>query len=167
MAKTAQMLEATYGNTLTYLDINMGCPIVYVTRLGAGAVLMEDFPRAEAIIKAVVAAVELPVSVKFRRGSSEEAGETAPEFARMAEAAGASLLTIHGRMTSQQFEGVADKSVVERVKARVQIPVFASGDVRFAADVQAYRELGADGVMIARAARENPEVFSELRAAVN
>lgn len=164
MAREASLLEAAYGNSICAIEINMGCPMVHVTKLGAGAVLMEDVALAQAIIEAVVEAVSLPVSVKFRKGPSEAAGETAPEFARMAEAAGASLLTVHGRFTSQHFEGLADKAVVERVKSSVGVPVYASGDVCTVTDVTTYRNLGADGVMVARAARENPGVFADLLA---
>ena len=164
MADEARFLESCFGEGLAVIDINMGCPIVHVTRLGAGAVLMEDLPRAQAIIEAVVAGVALPVSVKFRKGP--RAGqEIAPEFGRMAEGCGATAITVHGRTTDQFFDGLADKAVIERVKAKVGIPVYASGDIRTAADVRTYRGLGADGVMVARAAREDPQVFRELQKA--
>lgn len=162
MARQAAFLEDAYGDSLAAIDLNMGCPMERILSRGAGAALMEDVECAERIIGQVARAIHLPVSVKFRKGP-RRSQETAAEFARMAEASGATSLTVHGRTTDQMFEGEADKSVIERVKAAVSIPVYASGDIRSADDVRAYRDLGADGVMIGRAARENPQVFHEIK----
>ena len=143
-----------------FIDINMGCPVRKVTRKGAGSALMKTPELAGDIIRAVVSATTLPVTVKFRSGWTQDA-ITAPDFARMAEQAGAAAVTVHGRTWSQGFSGTADWEVIADVKKAVSIPVIGNGDVLSYEDSQRMQEqAGCDGVMIGRGALGNPWVFS-------
>lgn len=143
------------------VDLNMGCPVRKVTRKGAGVALMQDFRKAEAIIRAVRAATTLPVTVKFRSGLRQEA-IIAVDFARMAQDAGVDALTVHGRTWAQGFSGQADWRVIGAVKTAVTVPVIGNGDVLTHQDGQRMlAETGCDGVMIGRGALGNPWVFQE------
>jgi nifR3 family TIM-barrel protein len=158
MAEAAAQIDV---NQADFIDINMGCPVRKVIKKGAGAALMKDMDLASSIISQVVANTSLPVTVKFRSGWNNEA-ITAPEFARMAESAGASAVTIHARTWAQAFGGLADRKVIAQVKQAVSIPVIGNGDVlSFADGKQMMLETGCDGVMIGRGALGNPWVFSE------
>lgn len=142
------------------IDINMGCPVRKVVKKGCGAALMKEPKLAESITRAVCAHTHLPVTVKFRSGWTQET-INAPDFARMAEAAGASALTIHGRTWAQGFGGLADRTVIARVKTAVSIPVIGNGDVLSYADgLSMMAETGCDGVMVGRGALGNPWLFS-------
>jgi nifR3 family TIM-barrel protein len=142
------------------IDINMGCPVRKVIKKGCGVALMKDPERAEAIIRAVCARTHLPVTVKFRSGWTSET-INAPQFARMAESAGAAALTIHGRTWVQGFGGKADRQVIAAVKAAVSIPVIGNGDVLSYDDGLALMaETNCDGVMVGRGALGNPWMFS-------
>ena len=142
------------------IDINMGCPVRKVIKKGCGASLMKNPQLAEAIIRAVCARTALPVTVKFRSGWTE-ASINAPEFAAMAEAAGASAVTIHARTWAQGFGGTADREVIKAVKAAVSIPVIGNGDILSYADGMAMMaETGCNGVMVGRGALGNPWLFS-------
>ncbi len=140
------------------LDINMGCPVRKVVRKGAGAALMKDPARAAAIIRAVCANTTLPVTVKFRSGWNDI---TAPEFARMAEQAGAAAVTVHARTWAQGFGGRADWRVIAQVRQAVTIPVIGNGDILCYEDGERMMaETGCDGVMVGRGALGNPWVFT-------
>ncbi len=142
------------------IDINMGCPVRKVVKKGCGSALMKDPQRAEAIIRAVCAQVSLPVTVKFRSGWTLET-INAPDFAAMAEAAGAAAVTIHARTWAQAFGGEADRQVIRAVKAAVSIPVFGNGDVlSYGEGLEMMAETGCDGVMVGRGALGNPWLFS-------
>ncbi|RUM37199.1 MAG: tRNA dihydrouridine synthase DusB [Desulfobulbus sp.] len=141
------------------LDINMGCPVRKVVKKGSGAALMKDPDRAEAIITAVTANTDLPVTVKFRSGWTDEA-VTAPEFAAMAESAGAAAVTVHARTWQQMFGGRADRRIIAEVKKTVNIPVIGNGDILSYQDgLDMMQETGCDGVMVGRGALGNPWVF--------
>jgi len=143
------------------IDINMGCPVRKVIKKGSGAALMKDMPLAEAIIKEVVHNTHLPVTVKFRTGWTSDS-IIADTFARMAQNAGASAVTVHGRTWSQGFGGEADWSVIARVKESVTIPVIGNGDILCYQDgLSMIKQTGCDGVMIGRGALGNPWVFNE------
>lgn len=143
------------------IDINMGCPVRKVIKKGSGAALMKDPQLAERIIKAVIANTDLPVTVKFRSGWDHDS-INAPEFARMAESAGASAVIVHARTWSQAFGGKADWNIISRVKAAVDVPVIGNGDILSHEDgVSMMENTGCDGVMIGRGALGNPWIFTE------
>ncbi|MGE0799825.1 MAG: tRNA dihydrouridine synthase DusB [Lautropia sp.] len=144
------------------IDINMGCPAKKVCNVLAGSALMGDEPLALAIIDAVVAAVPVPVTVKMRTGTAPSQ-RNAVRLARAAEAAGAALITVHGRSRACHFEGTAEYETIAEVKAAVRVPVVANGDIdspQKARDV--LRATGADAVMIGRAAQGRPWLFREV-----
>jgi tRNA-dihydrouridine synthase B len=143
------------------IDINMGCPVRKIIKKGSGAALMkeENLQTAEAIIRAVVANTHCPVTVKFRSGWNND-NIIAPEFAQMAEAAGAAAVTVHARTWAQQFAGKADRRVIAAVKKSVSIPVIGNGDILSYEDgLEMMAETGCDGVMVGRGALGNPWVF--------
>ncbi|MFG1402229.1 tRNA dihydrouridine synthase DusB [Xanthobacter sediminis] len=153
MGEAARVAEAAGAGLI---DINMGCPTKRVTTGAAGAALLRDLPLAGRILDAVRAAVNVPVTVKTRLGW-DEAGPTAVALARMAEAAGLAMVTVHGRTRCQFYTGRADWSAIRAVKAAVTIPVIANGDLVRAEDaVSMLAASGADGVMIGRGAQGRP-----------
>jgi tRNA-dihydrouridine synthase B len=138
------------------IDINMGCPARQVTGGLSGSALMRDLGHALTLIQATVAAVEVPVTLKMRLGW-DHGSLNAPELARRAEAAGVSLVTVHGRTRCQFYGGKADWSAIARVREAIAIPLIANGDGSTVADAQAMLEAsGADGIMIGRAACGRP-----------
>jgi len=144
------------------VDINMGCPAKKVCNKLAGSALLSNPEQVRAILDAVVAAVDVPVTLKIRTGPSP-LERNGVEIARMAEAAGVAALAVHGRTRSDRFRGVAEYDTIRDICAEVAIPVFANGDIdtpTAAAEVLAYT--GADGVMIGRAAQGNPWIFREI-----
>ena len=166
MAEQAAWIEQTRGDTLAYLDINMGCPARKIVTKGDGSALMCDPALATSIVSAVRDAVSHPVTVKFRRGF-KMGEETAPEFARRMEAAGACAVTVHGRFSEQLYRGNADWDVIAKVKRALSIPVVGNGDVRCGADAVALKEkTSCDAIMIGRGAEGNPWVFAQVKAAL-
>jgi nifR3 family TIM-barrel protein len=138
------------------IDINMGCPAKHVTSGQAGAALLRDVECAVRLIEAVVAATCVPVTLKMRLGWDEHS-IVAPQLARRAEAAGVSLITVHGRTRSQFYQGRADWRAIAHVKSAVSIPVVANGDLASFDDAGEMLAIsGADAVMIGRAARGRP-----------
>lgn len=143
------------------IDINMGCPVPNVFKSGEGSALMLDQKRAAAIIRGCKKSGK-PVTVKCRTGIHESNMFTA-EFARMCEDAGADLLTIHGRSRNMMYDGTPCYREIAHAKAAVSIPVIANGGIYSAEDAEKMMErTGADGIMLARYALENPFIFSEL-----
>lgn len=166
MAHQAAWVEETMGDSLAYLDINMGCPARKIVTKGDGSALMKDPELAARIVSACVEAVDHPVTVKFRRGWAE-GDETCVEFAQRMEQAGACAVTVHGRYALQLYRGRAEWDAIARVKEAVCIPVVGNGDVRTGADAAALVErTGCDAVMIARGAEGNPWVFTQAKAAL-
>lgn len=166
MAAQAAWIEDEMGDSLAYLDINMGCPARKITSKGDGSALMRDPELAVAIVGAVTAAVKHPVTVKFRRGWAE-GDETCVEFARRMEEAGAAALAVHGRFAEQLYRGRAEWDAIARVKRAVGVPVVGNGDVRTGADAVALvQRTGVDAVMIARGAEGNPWLFAQAKAAL-
>ena len=173
MAEAARMLESNdYKGCVSEcppsaIDINMGCPVRKVTGNGEGSALLRDPALVGQIVRAVVAAVRLPVTVKIRAGWDKDS-INAPEIAQICEDAGASLLCVHARTREQLYEPGVDRSVITAVKAAVSIPVMGNGDIYTAADaLSMMAETGCDGVMIARGAMGNPWLFAEIAAAMD
>ena len=155
-AKLAQELGAAS------IDINMGCPVRKITTSGAGSALMKDINTASKIIQAVKNAVNLEVSVKFRKGWDENSAN-AVEFAKMCQDCGASYVTIHGRTRSQGYSGIADWKTIAAVKNALTIPVVGNGDINSVYDAKKMiQETGVDGVMIGRAALGNPWLLGQI-----
>ncbi len=160
MAEIAKQIEE---RNFDILDINMGCPVPKVVNNGEGSALMKNPALAGSIIRAVSRAIQKPVTVKFRKGFAKEQA-SAVEFAKIAEENGAAAIAVHGRTREQYYSGKADYEIISRVKEAVQIPVIASGDIFTPGDaVRCKRETGCDALMIARGARGNPWIFSEIR----
>ena len=148
------------------IDINMGCPMAKIVGNGEGAALLKDPARAAEIVRAVVSAVSLPVTVKMRIGWDKNS-ICAVDFARRMEEAGASLICVHGRTREQLYAPSADREQIARVKEAVSIPVLGNGDIFSAADaLTMMNETHCDGVMIARGAQGNPWIFAEIAAAL-
>ena len=173
MAEAARMLEANeYIGCMSEvppsaIDINMGCPVKKITGNGEGSALLKNPELIGEIVSAVVKAVSLPVTVKIRAGW-DAASINAPEVAKIIEASGASMITVHARTREQMYEPGVDRSVIAAVKRAVTIPVLGNGDIYTAADaLSMMEETGCDGVMIARGAMGNPWIFSEICAALD
>ena len=144
------------------IDINMGCPAKKVCNVHAGSALLEHEALVVAILEAVVAAVDVPVTLKIRTGPAPER-RNALRIARIAESAGIQALAIHGRTRACAFNGNAEYDTIAEVKSRVRIPVIANGDIQTPEDARRVLELtGADGVMIGRAAQGKPWFFREV-----
>lgn len=144
------------------VDINMGCPAPKVVKNGDGSRLLLDLDKAKAIIEEVVKKATVPVTVKFRKGWDNNS-IVAVEMAKIAEASGASAVTIHGRTRSEFYSGEADWKIIKAVKESVNIPVIGNGDVKNADDAKRmFDETDVDGIMIGRGALGNPWIFEEI-----
>ncbi|MDH3394119.1 MAG: tRNA dihydrouridine synthase DusB, partial [Desulfobulbaceae bacterium] len=141
------------------IDINMGCPVKKVIKRGAGCALMRKPKLAGEIIRKVADNAKVPVTVKFRSGWNHHT-ITAVDFAKMAEDAGASMVTVHARTWTDGFSGEVDWDVIRAVKKAVKVPVIGNGDIESHDEgLKMMRETGCDGVMIGRAALGNPQIF--------
>ena len=151
-----------------FIDINMGCPAPKITGSGAGSKLMLDPALCGDIVRAVVKeSCGKPVTVKMRTGWDAE-NITVVEVAKQVEAAGASLIAVHGRTREEMYvPGKVNRALIKEVKNSVSIPVLGNGDIESAQDaLDMVRETGCDGVMVGRAALGSPWIFEEIRAAL-
>ncbi|NZA25291.1 tRNA dihydrouridine synthase DusB [Luteimonas sp. SJ-92] len=158
----AEAARHNVGQGAQIVDINMGCPAKKVCNAWAGSALMQDEALVARILEAVVAAVDVPVTLKIRTGWCAQR-RNAPEIARIAEASGIAALAVHGRTRDQQYRGEAEYDTIAAIKAQLSIPVIANGDIdspQKAAEV--LRRTGADAVMIGRAAQGRPWIFREI-----
>ena len=164
MAKGAQLALDISG--CDFIDINMGCPMPKIANSGDGCGLMRTPELAGEIVKAVVKAVDVPVTVKCRLGW-DKGSINVLDFTKRMEDCGASMVTVHGRTRSMLYSGTADWDMIAKVKAELSVPVIANGDiVDGATAVKCRNWTKADGVMIGRATFGNPWVFADARAAL-
>ncbi len=146
-----------------FIDLNAGCPVQKVVKKNGGASLLKDLDRFSRIVRALVEAVPLPVTIKLRSGWHKNQWVDC-EFARCAEACGAKAVTLHPRSQTMGFSGHSFWDRISAVKAAVKIPVIGNGDVTNAAEAAAMKkETGCDGIMIGRGAMGNPWLFSEIK----
>ena len=145
------------------IDINMGCPAPKVLKNGDGSKLLLDLEKAKQIIEIAVQNSKVPVTVKFRKGWDKE-NIVAVEIAQIAEQAGASAVTIHGRTKSEFYTGKADWDIIKKVKQSVHIPVIGNGDVTDEESALAmFKQTGVDGIMIGRGSFGNPWIFRNIK----
>lgn len=158
LAEAAAMAETSGANAI---DLNMGCPAKQVVKAGAGAVLMRDREKVEAILKAMRKKISCPLTVKIRSGWDEKE-INAVEIAKLSEDCGVDAITVHPRTRAQGFRGKADWSVIAAVKKAVRIPVIGNGDVNTPLLIKKmFEETGCDAVMIGRGALGNPWIFNQ------
>ncbi|MDC9727217.1 MAG: tRNA dihydrouridine synthase DusB [Candidatus Thioglobus sp.] len=144
------------------IDINMGCPAKKVCNKAAGSALMQDEQLVQEILEAVVAAVDIPVTLKMRTGWSVD-NKNAPTIAQIAQQAGIQMLSVHGRTRQDKYTGLAEYDTIKTVVNQVDIPVIANGDITSAQKArQVLDYTKAAGVMIGRATQGNPWIFSEI-----
>ena len=161
MLKAVDIVEKT---TPDIIDINFGCPVKKVVSKGAGAGIRKDLDLMESLTKAIVKRTKLPVTVKTRLGWDENTIKIV-EVAERLQDVGCKAISIHGRTRAQMYKGEADWTYIEKVKnnPRMQIPVFANGDINTPERALQIKNLGLDGAMIGRASIGNPWFFNEVK----
>lgn len=164
MSETAKRIE---NRNFDILDINMGCPVPKVVNNGEGSALMKNPKLVGEIVHALTTAIKKPVTVKIRKGF-QESSVNAVEIAKIAEANGAAAVAVHGRTREEYYSGHADWNIIKDVKDAISIPVFGSGDVTTPEEAKKLiDETSCDGIMIARGARGNPWIFSQIKEYFN
>jgi nifR3 family TIM-barrel protein len=161
MGEAARRAEALGAEII---DINMGCPAKKVTGGYSGSALMRDLDHALTLIRATVAAVSVPVTLKMRLGW-DDAAINAPELARRAQDAGVQMITVHGRTRCQFYDGKADWGAIRQVKEGLSVPLVVNGDIRSLSEAATALELsGADAVMIGRGSYGRPWLAGAIAA---
>jgi len=163
----AQAAKHNVDNGAQIIDINMGCPAKKICKVMAGSALMQNEPLVKTLLEAVVGAVDVPVTLKIRTGWDKD-NRNAINIARIAESSGIQALAIHGRTRACAYTGDAEYDTIAAVKAEVNIPVIANGDITTPEKAQFVLErTGADAVMIGRAAQGRPWLFREIEHFLN
>jgi len=158
----AQAAQYNRDHGAQIIDINMGCPAKKVCNVMAGSALLQHESLVARILRAVVAAVDIPVTLKIRTGW-DRANRNGVAIAHIAEDCGIQALAVHGRTRSDLFQGEAEYETIAAIKSAVKIPVIANGDIDTPEKAAAvFAETGADGVMVGRAAQGNPWIFRQI-----
>ena len=158
----AEAARFNVGHGAEIIDINMGCPAKKICNVMAGSALLQDEPLVGRILDAVVAAVDVPVTLKIRTGWDPE-HKNALVVAKIAEQAGVQALSVHGRTRACAYRGAAEHDTVRSIKSAIAIPVIANGDITTPEKaVAVLQHTGADAVMIGRAAQGRPWIFREI-----
>lgn len=158
----AQAAQFNVANGAQIVDINMGCPAKKVNKKLAGSALLQYPKLVEEIVKSVVEAVDVPVTLKIRTGWNLD-NRNGVEIAKIAEANGIQCLAVHGRTKACMYKGEAEYDTIRLIKQAIQIPVIANGDITSAEKaVEVLRKTNADGVMIGRGAQGNPWIFKQI-----
>ena len=166
-AQLAIAAQACVGRGAQIIDINMGCPAKKVCRKLAGSALLQDEKLVAEILRTVVDAVDVPVTLKIRTGW-DRAHRNGTTIARIAEDAGIQSLAVHGRTRACRYKGDAEYETVARIKEMVKIPVFANGDIgTLEKSLEVLRLTNVDGLMIGRGAQGRPWIFRELLLGLN
>ena len=159
LAEAAKRIEAA---GVDMIDLNMGCPMPKIVNNGEGSALLRNLPLASQVVSALVKAVSIPVTVKIRIGWSDKE-INGVETAKAMEAAGASLIAVHGRTREQYYTGTANWGAIRDIKEAVDIPVVGNGDVTSPEKAKAlFEETGCDGIQVGRAAQGNPWLFKQI-----
>jgi nifR3 family TIM-barrel protein len=163
MAAAAQIVE---GMGADIVDVNMGCPVPKISKHNAGCSLMREPAHAANVVRTMVRAVKIPVTVKMRAGWDQDA-INAPELAERVQDAGAAAVAVHGRTAAQSYSGISDWDLIARVASAVNIPVLGSGDCIEASQViERMKHAGVAGVLVGRGALRNPWIFEQAAALV-
>lgn len=163
MANSASKLQ----QKADIIDINMGCPAPKVVKNGDGSKLLLNLELASKIVEQVVKAVDVPVTVKLRKGWNND-NIVAVEAAKIIEKAGASAITIHGRTREEYYSGKVDLDIIKKVKQEVKIPVIGNGDIKSIKDaLKMFEYTNVDGIMIGRATLGNPWIINQIRSGLS
>ncbi len=158
----AEAAAHNVANGAQIIDINMGCPAKKVCRVDAGSALLKDRALVESILRAVVDAVDVPVTLKIRTGWARNQ-RNALDIAGIAEDSGVQALTIHGRTREDRFLGDAEYETIRQVKRQIQIPVIANGDIDSAKKAEMVMDFtAADAIMVGRIAQQRPWIFGQI-----